>query len=89
MERKLTTQSQRSSASNKSSTKVIKKQVTSNAAQEILSQLEADVRKESEMSERDKKSESFFDEDGEGSDGVEDVRIKADDLIFNPESQQR
>jgi|ERR1740123_1155317 len=35
------------------------------------------------------KTQSFYDEDGEGSDGVEDVRIKGDDLIFNPESQQR
>lgn len=33
------------------------------------------------------KTQSFYDEDGEGSDGVEDVRIKGDDLIFNPESQ--
>jgi hypothetical protein len=29
------------------------------------------------------KTQSFYDEDGEGSDGVEDVRIKGDDLIVS------
>lgn len=48
--------------------------------------MEADVaRQQSEASEMGKSNaESFYDDDGEDDN---DVRIKAEELIFNPESQ--
>jgi len=41
------------------------------------------------MQKKASKTESFFDDELGGSDDDADVRIKAEDLIYNPESQQR
>ena len=76
--------------SNKSATSSTKgglnKKVTSSAAQDILNKLEAEVARQSEQQSDMGKSnaESFYDDDDDGDDNV---NIKAEELIFNPESQ--
>lgn len=87
MERKLTNQS------NSSSTKGQKK-VTSSAAQEILSQLEADVQRQSDYSsksgsqhgsqpKKSKVDESNYSEDEDADEDEEDFKIKSSDLIVS------